>query len=154
MVLGIVTVGWSQVVSDTVKAVSINQSNQPINPVEAVKDFFKDFHAKDTTALRQHIQKGTQLSSMIISKSRGKQLISSDVDQFLKGIANIPDSLSFEERLLEIKWMGDDHLASVSTTYEFYYDGKFTHNGTNLFILTYIDKRWKITGLTDSRFYP
>jgi hypothetical protein len=132
---------------------SITVTIEKPTAVDAVKTFFKHFHAKDSVALRTSMVDGLTLRSMAVS-SKGKKLSKTTAAAFSKNIGSIPDSIPFEERLLEISFIGDEHLATVTTTYEFYYDNKFSHNGTNKFTLVYLDDKWLIIGLADTRLYP
>lgn len=123
-------------------------------PADAVKDFFSYFHKKDTTTLRSMMVEHATLNSLIISESRGTKVVHTPISDFLKGIAQIPDSVSFEEQLIQIRVTNSSEIASVSATYEFYMNEGFSHNGTNIFTLIYIDDKWKITSITDTRQYP
>jgi hypothetical protein len=121
--------------------------------ISAVKSFFKNFHAQDTTALKESMLMNIQLTSMSV-KGDDRKLSTSEASQFLKNIASIPDSIPFEERLIEINFAGDTQIATVSTTYEFYYNNSLSHIGTNKFTLFFIDDKWIIAGLADTRIYP
>lgn len=127
---------------------------EPQYPSDAIHEFFKYFHAKDTTAMRAMMIDYTPVKSLIISESKGKSMLFTPIDEFLKGIAQIPDSVSFEERLIQVKSTNSSDIASVSTTYEFYMNDGFTHNGVNVFTLIYIDDKWKIAAIVDTRQYP
>lgn len=123
-------------------------------PADAVKEFFNYFHKKDTTALREMMINGATLNSLVISESKGKRVINTPISEFLKGIAQIPDSVSFEERLIQLKTTSSADIATVNTTYEFYMNKGFTHNGINVFTLVYIDDKWKVAAIVDTRQYP
>ncbi|WP_292900811.1 nuclear transport factor 2 family protein [Nonlabens sp.] len=120
--------------------------------ISAVKSFFKHFHEQDTTALKECMLMNIQLTSMSINGGNRK-LITTKATQFLKNIASIPDSIPFEERLIEIRCTGDTQIATVSTTYEFYYNNFLSHIGTNKFTLFFIDDKWVIVGIADTRIY-
>lgn len=121
--------------------------------ISAVKTFFKHFHAQDTTALKESMLMNIPLTSMSV-KGDDRKLSTTEASQFLKNIASIPDSIPFEERLIEISFAGDTQIATVSTTYEFYYNNFLSHIGTNKFTLFFIDDKWIIAGLADTRIYP
>ncbi len=123
-------------------------------PTNAVKEFFQYFHKKDTTVLRSMMIENATLNSLIISESQGRSVINTPITEFLKGIAQIPDSVSFEERLIQIRSTNSNDVASVSASYEFYMNDGFTHNGTNVFTLIYIDDKWKVASIADTRQYP
>ncbi|MDP5078407.1 MAG: hypothetical protein NWQ19_09945, partial [Nonlabens sp.] len=67
---------------------------------------------------------------------------------------NVTDGQKIEERIIEYESVVSKDHATVSTTYEFYSNGEFTHNGTNIFTLFLIDKAWYIVGIADTRLYP
>ena len=131
---------------------SVQKTVQP-TAVEAVQKFFDHFHNQDKVALSDAMADDLVLRSFSIS-SKGNKLSSMTKQEFVSAIIQIPDSIAFEEKLIEIKVLEDEHIANVFTTYEFYYDGKFTHNGTNSFTLIFMDDKWIITGITDTRLYP
>jgi hypothetical protein len=120
--------------------------------IGAVKSFFKHFHAQDTTALKEGMLMNLQLTSMSV-KGEDRKLSTTGASQFLKNIASIPDSIAFEERLIEISFAGDTQIATVTTTYEFYYNNFLSHIGTNKFTLFFIDDKWVIVGIADTRIY-
>jgi hypothetical protein len=120
--------------------------------ISAVKSFFKHFHAQDTTALKDCMLMNIQLTSLSV-KGENRKLSTTEASQFLKNITSIPDSISFEERLIEISFVGDTQIATVSTTYEFYYNSLLSHIGTNKFTLFFIDDKWMIVGIADTRIY-
>ncbi|GAL76401.1 hypothetical protein JCM19275_810 [Nonlabens ulvanivorans] len=104
--------------------------------------------------MREMMADKVTINSLIISESNGRRVIDTTVDDFLRGIAQIPDSVSFEERLIQIKTTNSVDIATVSASYEFYMNKGFTHNGTNVFTLIYIDDKWMVAGITDTRQYP
>lgn len=140
--------------STTIKKTEVAPMLEKQKPADAVKEFFKYFHAKDTTAMREMMVDGASLNTLVVSQSKGKKMLHTPINEFLKGIAQIPDSVSFEEQLIQIRVTNSDDIASVNTTYEFYMNDGFTHNGVNVFTMVYIDDKWKITSIADTRQYP
>lgn len=122
------------------------------SPVDAVKIFFKNFHVQDTVALKEMILPEIMLTSMSV-KGEQRKINTTKIADFLKGIASIPDSIPFEERLIEISFSNDTQVATVSATYEFYYNNFLSHIGTNKFTLFFIDEKWMIVGIADTRIY-
>jgi len=122
--------------------------NHPASKV--VEQFFVNFHAQDTTAMKKQFTDGVVLHSLTVAPA-GSQTTSTPLDTFLKTIAGIPASLDFEEKLTSVKTMADDHIASVHTDYEFYTNGNLSHRGRNVFTMLFIDGQWKITQVTDTR---
>lgn len=124
------------------------------SPKEFIREFFVYFHARDTTAMKEMMVRDASVKSLVISNTKGRQLIHADQKVFLSGIASIPDTLLFEERLIEVKVLNSVDIAVVNTSYEFYVNEGFTHNGTNVFTLVFIDDKWKIASIVDTRYYP
>ncbi|WP_298952708.1 hypothetical protein [uncultured Nonlabens sp.] len=120
--------------------------------VDAVRNFFKNFHARDTTALKESMLTNMQLTSMII-KGEERKISTITTSLFLKDLIAIPDSIPFEERLIEISYDSDTQIATVTTTYEFYYNKFLSHVGTNKFTLFFIDDKWIITSIADTRIF-
>jgi len=137
---------------DTTK-VTVETIVEKQTPDEAVKEFFKYFHKKDTTSLRDIMVDKTSLNTLIISESSGRKITNTSLSNFLKRLAQIPDSVKIEERLIQIKTTNSNDIASVTTSYEFYMNEEFTHNGSNVFTLMFIDDKWKIAAIADTRQY-
>jgi hypothetical protein len=91
-----------------------------------------------------------KLTSMSVD-GKERKISTLEVTSFLKNIAAIPDSIPFEERLIEISFSGDNQIATVTTTYKFYYNRFLSHIGTNKFTLFFMDDKWIIVGLADTR---
>jgi hypothetical protein len=49
--------------------------------------------------------------------------------------------------------MESDEVSSVHAAYNFHCNGTKIHSGTNVLTLVSIDKEWKISHITDTRFY-
>ncbi len=119
---------------------------------KAVEKFFVHFHEQDTTAMRGQFSSGANLQS--VSMRDGKQTISvSSISDFLTAIATIPADVDFKETLTGVEILESDGITSVHAHYEFLVNGNITHHGTNVFTLVWLDKTWKITQITDTRFY-
>lgn len=136
--------------------ISATASNTVILHVPAaekvVEQFFQNFHAKDTTALRTQFSKEAYLQSLVI---RGDQrsVIKTDLNDFLNRISSIPPGTDFKEELTVIKSHGNTSIASVHADYTFYMGGKISHRGTNVFTMVWTNDQWVITQITDTRIY-
>ncbi len=117
---------------------------------KTVEQFFVDFHKQDTTALRSMFTAGAVLNSMTIT-GKNRQSSAMPVEVFLEVIANIPTSITWEEKLTNVNTIANDDVASVHADYEFITNGKISHIGRNVFTLIFIDDSWKITQITDTR---
>ena len=117
----------------------------------AIDDFFEEFHKRDTTKLRSMLAKDATLHS-IGTNPEGKAILRSEsMDAFLASIANIPDTLQFEEKLLDYKIRVDGNMAHAWTPYSFYLGGSFHHCGVNSFQLFKAEEGWRILHLSDTR---
>ncbi|AZQ44543.1 nuclear transport factor 2 family protein [Nonlabens ponticola] len=120
--------------------------------IVVVDDFFKAFHLQDTTAMRTKFI--AEPSVLSIANRANKQLIVySSIENLLDGIAAIPETVDFEERLTSNEIISDDGIATVHTDYEFYINGDLSHSGRNSFTLVLFDDKWVISQIMDTRIY-
>lgn len=120
------------------------------DPQDAVTQFFQFFHKQDTTQLRSMMLPKALLQSLMVRDGKEFQS-SSSVDEFVQGIASIPKEMDFEERLGKLSVLTDERIATVSVPYEFFVNGKMVHRGTNVFTLLYLDRRYVIASIVDTR---
>ncbi|MEJ2163003.1 MAG: hypothetical protein P8X60_06715 [Robiginitalea sp.] len=66
-------------------------------------------------------------------------------------MANLPDTLQIQERLLDYQIQTDGAMAHAWTPYEFYLQGKLHHCGVNSFQLFHDGEGWRIIYLVDTR---
>jgi hypothetical protein len=121
------------------------------SPQETVNRFFEAFHGQDTTAIREVIHH--QISLQSVSLRSGRLVTEREhVNDFLRSIKEIPDSVSFLEELGELTVHEEEWLAHVWVPYSFSVNGQFSHRGTNSFVLVKDDEgNWKIIHLMDTR---
>ena len=119
-------------------------------PNEVIETFFKAFHQKDTTSLKDFFTFDASLVS-VQNSSTGVRTKEESVEDFIRAIGAIPDDLSFEERLHNFKIVDASGMTLVFTPYEFYVNGSFSHCGTNVFTLVEKEFKWKILALYDTR---
>jgi hypothetical protein len=118
---------------------------------EKVKAFFLDFEKKDTSALRNYFRFEPRLQSAFINK-KGESILSDEsLSDFLIGIASIPDSVKFEERITKVTVLEDGNLAIAYCQYEFYLNQSLSHIGVDVFTFFNDLKDWKIIQLCDTR---
>jgi hypothetical protein len=125
-----------------------------VAPVDTVKEFFAHFNTQNTQAMRKMMSPDLTIHSLIVSESNGKTLSTTKGSDLLVMLDNVTEGQKIEERIIEYESVVSKDHATVSTTYEFYSNGEFTHNGTNIFTLFLIDKAWYIVGIADTRLYP
>lgn len=130
---------------------SAQEENSEVNPKEFVQEFFEAFHEQDTVALKSMAAESLKLQSLSINSEGKTKLTTDEFSKFLQSIVSIPVDSKFEERLLDFKVEENGPLATVSTPYEFYFNGNFSHCGVNNFTLVKLDNNWKIVHLIDTR---
>jgi hypothetical protein len=91
-----------------------------------------------------------KLTSMSVD-GKERRINTLEVTSILKNIAAVLDSIPFEERLIEISYFGDNQIATVTTSYKFYYNRFLSHIETNKFTLFFRDDKWIIVGLANTR---
>jgi hypothetical protein len=125
-----------------------------VTPVGTIKQFFENFNSQNTRAMRKMMSPELTIHSLIVSESNGKTLSTTKGSDLLVMLDNVTEGQTIEERVIEYESVVSKDHATVSTTYEFYSNGEFTHNGTNIFTLFLIDDAWYIVGIADTRLYP
>lgn len=127
---------------------TLHSQNEELKQV--VVTFFKGFHAKDSTIIKSVCAENMILQS-ISESSRGNQLKNQSSQDFYRSIATIPNTIQFEEKLLNYTIQVDGAMAHVWTPYEFYINGKISHKGVNAFTLFRDNGLWKIVYIIDTR---
>jgi hypothetical protein len=117
---------------------------------QVVVTFFKGFHAKDSITMKSVCADKMILQS-ISESSKGTQLKNDSAQDFFRSIATIPNTILFEEKLLDYSIEVDGAMAHVWTPYEFYLNNKLSHKGVNAFTLFKDNGLWKIVYLIDTR---
>ena len=117
---------------------------------QVVVTFFKGFHAKDSITMKSVCADKMILQS-ISESSNGTQLKNDSAQDFFRSIATIPNTILFEEKLLDYSIQVDGAMAHVWTPYEFYLNNKLSHKGVNAFTLFKDNGLWKIVYLIDTR---
>ena len=117
---------------------------------QVVVTFFKGFHAKDSITIKSVCADKMILQS-ISESSKGTQLKNDSAQDFFRSIATIPNTILFEEKLLDYSIQVDGAMAQVWTPYEFYVNNKLSHKGVNAFTLFKDNGLWKIVYLIDTR---
>ena len=124
---------------------------QESSPKKTVEDFFVAFHKKDTVKLREVSHKWIIMQTIGKDKEGINMIVPERYDDFIKSISAIPNTMKFEEKLLDFKVQSDESLAHVWTPYEFYINDKLSHKGVNSFTLVKENEVWKIVHVIDTR---
>ena len=101
--------------------------------------------------MKELVYDSIKMQSIGLSKSGSVKLSTSSFDSFLQSIAGIPDTVNFEERILDYKVRVDALMANVWTPYEFYINNEISHCGVNNFQMIWDDNTWKIFYIVDTR---
>lgn len=117
---------------------------------ETISTFFEGFHQRDTLTIQSVCSEKMQLQS-VISGSKGVRIETETTEEFYREIASIAKELVFEERLLGYEISIYGAMALVRTPYEFYFNGKKSHKGVNVFTLYNDGVSWKIVHVIDTR---
>ncbi len=126
---------------------------QETNEKKAIKQVVRNmFIAMQTgdTALFRTCFAPSVIFQTVIRKQGQNQVKSEDFEAFLRSLSKYPKG-ALDERITFKSVQCDEGLASVWTPYEFYYEGKFAHQGVNSFQLVKLGDKWKIQYLIDTR---
>jgi hypothetical protein len=120
--------------------------NQAIKQV--INNMFSAMQTGDTTLFRKCFAP-TVIFQTIVNQQNQTQVKRQDFEAFLKSLTKYPKG-ALDERITFKEIHEDGTLASVWTPYQFYYQGKFAHEGVNSFQLVKIASEWKIQYLIDT----
>ncbi len=131
------------------------QSMLPVNDEELVKtiitDLFDGYRAGDTLRVKNCFTSNATLQSAYFNKE-GQSTLSEpkNVSSFITYIGG-GLTKKHDERIWDLTINVDNILASAWTHYAFYLDGKFSHCGSENFLLIKKNAMWKIFHLVDTR---
>lgn len=133
---------------------TLGVQGQEIEVKQTIATFFEGFHQRDTLKIQSVCSKTLRLQSSIETKLKGNRLIDEAPEAYFKSIAKMPESLHFEERLLNYSIQIDNSMATVWIPYEFYLENQLSHSGVNVFVLFNDNGVWKIIYIIDTRRRP
>ena len=117
----------------------------------AIDGFFSGLNSSDTSKINKVVYgKSFDLKSLLVSKYNETKLEEEQLEEFLKMVA-APKEVTFEERILERKILTDGFVATAWLPYEFYVNGKYSHEGVNMIQFAKLDGKWLMVAITDSR---
>lgn len=117
---------------------------------QSIATFFDGFPAKDSLKIKS-VCSDTMVLQSVSESPKGTKLSTEKASEFLKSIVGIPAEMKFEERLLSYKIQVDGAMAHAWVPYEFYINGKLSHEGVNSFQLFKENAVWKIIYIVDTR---
>ena len=118
---------------------------------KTIEAFFDGFHKQDSILIKQTVSDGIIAQTIGKKKDGTIAMRTEDFSKFLKSIVSIPDSVSFQEKILSFNIQVDGAMANAWTPYEFWYNDAFSHCGVNSFQLFKDGADWKIIYLIDTR---
>jgi len=132
--------------SSTVSAQK-NQEKPAIKQV--IQNMFFAMQTGDTALFRSCFAP-TVIFQTIVTKDNLTKVKTEDFEAFLKSLNKYPKG-ALDERIKFKSVQEDGALAIAWTPYQFYYQGKFSHQGVNSFQLVKLGDTWKIQYLIDTR---
>ena len=131
---------------------SFSQTDSSAEVKQTIVTFFEGFHQQDSIIMQSVTSDDMTLRSIGPQKD-GSTALSSPTTRaaFLKSILSIPETMTFEERLLDFQIAVDGAMAIAWTPYEFYFNDQFSHCGVNNFTLFNTNGQWKIIAIVDTR---
>jgi hypothetical protein len=124
-----------------------NQEKPAIKQV--IQNMFIAMQTGDTALFRSCFAP-TVIFQTIVTKDRQTKVKTEDFEAFLKSLTKYPKG-ALDERIKFKSVQEDGTLAIAWTPYQFYYQGKFSHQGVNSFQLVKLGDTWKIQYLIDTR---
>lgn len=128
-----------------------NDSKREEKITVVIQELFDGYRAGDSTRVRAVFTTDAHAQTIITTKEGDDKL--SDVvsiDNFIKYIGAGFDEVH-DEKLWDMQIHSDPQLATVWTKYAFFLGEKFTHCGTETFLLRKVKDNWKIFYLVDTR---
>ena len=124
-----------------------NQEKPAIKQV--IQNMFFAMQTGDTALFRSCFAP-TVIFQTIVTKDNQTKVKSEEFEAFLKSLTKYPKG-ALDERIKFKSVQEDGALAIAWTPYQFYYQGKFSHQGVNSFQLVKLGDAWKIQYLIDTR---
>jgi hypothetical protein len=127
------------------------QDSEELAVKKAIDTFFEAFHAQDAAAMAATVQSNVIVQTIIKGPDERPKVETEGFQELVAHITRIPDSVAFQEKLLDYKIQVDGPMAHAWTPYEFWYQGAFHHCGVNSFQLFKEKDTWQIIYLIDTR---
>lgn len=138
-------------IATLVSSIVLSQNSEP---EQVVDEFFVGFHAKDTLAI-QKVCHSNLIIQTVTNTKEGTRLKDEPKEMFYKAFSQMPEGMTFYEKILSYKVQIDGDLAHVWTPYEVYINGKLLHGGVNSFtMIKEPNGEWKIVHIIDTRRRP
>jgi hypothetical protein len=127
------------------------QIEEEVKVKYAVETFFYAFHDKNEFAMKRVVSPDVLMQTVGLNALGKMTVRKNNFNDLINFMITTPDSISFQEKILDYKILIDGGMAHVWAPYEFWYNGEFSHCGVNSFQLFKDEDSWKIIYLIDSR---
>ncbi len=111
-----------------------------------VNQLFNGMKTSDSILIKKSFHKNAVLQTI----TKTAEVKNESINDFALSISKAEKG-SFDERITFSNILIDGNLASVWTSYEFYYKGQFSHCGVTSFQLVKSNNEWKIQYIIDTR---
>ena len=115
-----------------------------------VEKMFEAMRSSDTILLKQIVASDAILQTVVSTSSTATDIRLQSVASFIEAVGKGKPGDADERIRFEAVHI-DGSLASVWTSYRFYYKGNFSHCGVNSFQLVLKEGVWKIQHIIDTR---
>lgn len=120
------------------------------SPADLVKSFFRAMSTIDTLTIKQMSIEDAQLCTSTSGRTGSKSIECIRLKNFTQSLKGFQRG-ELDEQIRDISEHVTDRAATVSMEYDFFFKGKFSHCGVNVFHFLHSDTGWKITGIDDTR---
>lgn len=127
------------------------QDPQEAEVQRVIETFFNGFHTQDSSTMQSTVGDSPVLQTIGRNKDGKLRIRSENMDDLIKSILSIPDSINFQEKIKSYSIRIDGAMANAWTPYEFWINDTFSHCGVNSFQLFNDGEGWKIIYLIDTR---
>ena len=115
--------------------VALAQTEEELQVKQTIIEFFDAFHAQDSIAIKNTVYPSILLQTIGVNKEGKSVLKTENFTDLVESIIIIPDSINFQERILNYSIQIDGNMANAWTPYEFWINNQFHHCGVNSFQL-------------------
>ena len=116
---------------------------------QVIQNMFTAMKTSDTGLIKSCFSNNAVFQT-IVTKNGKTEVRNELVQDFINSVGKQPAG-SLDERIKIDTILIDSTLASVWTSYQFYYKGQYSHQGVNSFQLVHLSEGWKIQYLIDTR---
>ena len=104
----------------------------------------------DTLGIKNMSLAGAKLCSTAVGKKGTNNIECIQMEEFIRSL-NSFKARELDEQIRDLKEEVRDKAATVSMEYDFFFRGKFSHCGVNVFHFLKSETGWKLTGIDDTR---